>query len=179
MIAFVQYSPNHSAGFTSDILRVYDAEQTPGENRYGRAPENEKYPSHVGIAVYPAGIQPSDYSNQADSAASAVHLLGPPPFLFLSSKRLVFLAGFGEDFKTLTNQMVALDFSGENDRRVGVRTVPLPFGALKRAGINPKFLQVTRMTEVSPFHVRLELPPSEYGLKGDKEVLLVVDISGR
>lgn len=174
-IAFVQYYPNHSPGFPTDIMRVYDVEQTPSENRYGRAPGLEKYPSQVGIAVYPAE-PPKDYSNQADSASSAVHLLGPPPFLFLSSERLVFLAAVGAGFKNLTNQMIVLNFSGDNDRRVRVGTVPLPFGALKRPGLNPRFLQVIRITEVSPFRVKLELPPSEYGLKGDKEASVVVDI---
>ncbi len=175
-IAFVQYYPNHAVYSPTDVLRVYDLDQTPIQNRYGRAPGSEKYPSQVGIAVYPAGVPPADYSTEAHSAATALHILGSPPFLFLASKRLVFLAGVGADFRELTNQMIAIDFSAGDDKHVGVRTVPLPFSALKRPGINPRFLQVTTMTEVSPYRVRLDLPPSEYGLKGDKEAFVFVDI---
>ncbi len=176
-IAYVQYYPQHGAGNPTDVVRVYNVSKSPSANRYGRQPPvAERYSSQVGISVFPTNVLPGNYSNEVENPGLANQILGPPGFLFTSTKRLLFTSAVGDDFSDMSNQLVAVDFSGGDDLHVKALEIALPFGMLKRPGVNPHFMQIITMQELAPNRIQLNLPASEYGLKGEKQPFVTVNI---
>lgn len=165
-IVYVEYYPNHVRGNPSDVVLLYDLSKSPLENRHQAAISVEKYPTRVGTPIYPsANLDEVTYDNDVVNPANANKMLGPPYFLLLSSNRLVFLAGQGEDFPHLRNHLVLIDLS-KGPSKASIQEVQIPFDRLKKPGTNRNFLKATGMEEVTPYSVRLLVPKEEYGVDG-------------
>lgn len=175
-IAFVQYSPDHATGNPTDVVMIYDLTRSPEENRIDRIRHPETYPTRVGIPIYPSG---ASYDNNVASPSEAIHVLGPPFFLFTSTKDLLFLAAQGEDFPHLQNKLISVDLRSGDARAASASPMDLPFARLKRPGLNQRFLRVDSMEEIYPGKLKLNLPATEYGLRGETRVFVIVDLNDK
>ncbi len=179
-IVYVEFYPAHSAGYSTDVVLIYDLGKTPSDNCLDSRgavhlpPSIGDYAVRVGIPVYPeSNASQHSYLNEVESPSRSVIVLGPPFFLLLSSKELVFLSHQGRDAHDYITHLIAVDLSkGVSDART--ETINLPFDELPRKSNNPNFLHATRLEEVGPRLVRLILPKEDYGVDS-----LMVHIPGR
>jgi hypothetical protein len=169
-IAYVEFYNAHQAGEPTDVVLVYDLGRDPLENRLERtaavtSPEiSASVPTRVGMPVYPeANVRQRSYLNVITDPHSAHHVLGPPFFVFLSSKRLVFISTDGADVQDYHNYIVVVDLS-RGPTAPSIRTVEIPRFNLRRVGENPQLVRVQKLEAVSPTAVRIYVPAEEYGV---------------
>jgi hypothetical protein len=165
LIAYVEYYPSHSNAETTDVVLVYDLQKTPRENRLLPVavlpPRRHDYPVAVGIPIFPAyNAQHKSYDNTVEDSDDVHNILGPPFFLMLSSKRLIFLESLTLP-SGITNDVVAVNLSH------GLVDSPIRIAAIPRksfASGAPQAIQATGMKEEQPFVVSLQIPISKYGV---------------
>lgn len=168
-VAYVEFYPAHSTGNPRDVVLVYDLARSPRDNRLEVSsplrlpPHRRDYPVHVGIPVYPdSNAQEKTYINEVVSEGNSGQILGPPFFLLLSSKRLVFLCSIGSDYDDYVTYLIAVDLS-KGLRNAYSKTVPIPFAQLPKRTGNPNFLPALKLQEAGAMAVRILLSKPDYG----------------
>lgn len=172
LLAYVEYYPSHSNAETTDVVLVYDLQRGPTDNRLIPAktlpPGRYDYPVTVGIPVFPEyNVQHRTYDNTVDNPSDEYAVLGPPFFLMLSSKRLIFIASQGisnENSNTAeSNIIISVDLSNGPTKPL-IRKIAIPAELTSANDDASTRVEVTSMSEVDPFTADLHVPEQKYGL---------------
>jgi hypothetical protein len=96
----------------------------------------------------------------------AIRVLGPPYFLLLPSRWLVFVAAQGGDYRTSRNYLVVVDLS-RGLLKPTARTVDIPTSSFTKPGRNAKMIRIDRMEKAGDQSIRIFVPESEYGASSE------------
>lgn len=177
LVAYVEWYPSHSSALPSDVVLVYDMAQNPEQNRFQRGHSESVQQLdrvRVGTPVFPErNANGKSYSNTVENQSMVDLVLGPPGFLGMPHRRLVFVAAKepGGDATTISNRLTVVDLS-RGLRVVSSYQIAIPTDGLK--GKHAGYVRVTAMRLESPFTVRLFVPAADYGVDS-----IVVDIAKR
>jgi hypothetical protein len=168
-IAYVEYYPSHSTGNPIDVVMIYDLGRSSIDNRLQESDRSQpkdqmRYPIRVGVPVYPdSNARERSYNNEEASPNNSLQILGPPFFLLLSSKQLIFLGSSGSDYSNYVTTLISVDLAKGLDNARS-QTIAIPFDQLPKRKENPDFLTALKLEEAGPMAVRIMLPKADYGV---------------
>lgn len=176
-IVLTMWEPNHPLYLGDVLLMLYDLTKSPSANR-SRASSNAHYPlpvedqgeetMNVGTPIYPQhNADEGSYERVVHESEEAILGADLNTMVAVSPERLVFVADKGLSADWLEVLDLPHGAAKAKSRRIEIPGEQLqrdPVWLKNHPGINPRWVEISKIEVISPKQVRLHVPVEVYGI---------------